>query len=138
VSEPNPSSIARIKGEWIEADVWHQGELLQYRIRAQKPPKADQYPHLLVASWQGESSPRQQEFEARLVGWLEGYKVAWLLVSFTTQATTEWYWYARNPEECMNLINLALEEAEAFPVEFSLQDDTEWAVYEEIRGQIKG
>ena len=137
MSSSSPQNIARIQGEWIEATVWNQGERLEYRIRTHKPSGAGPYSHLLIASWEGESLERQVEFEQRLVASLESYKVAWLMVRFTSPHTTEWYWYARNPEECMNFVNLALEENEPFPVEFSAQDDAGWQVYEEIRGQLK-
>ena len=130
-------NIARILGEWIEATVWSDGMRLDYRIRIQKPPEAGQYPHLIIATWEGERREREEEFERRLVDALEGYKVAWLSVRFSNNSATEWYWYARDPEECMNFINLALEELEPFPVEFAAQNDAGWQVYEEIRGQLR-
>lgn len=133
----SPKNIARIQGEWIEATVWNEEERLEYRIRSQKPAGFGEYSHVLIVSWEGDSNERQGEFEQRLVASLESYKVAWLMVRFTNPHTTEWYWYARNPEECMNFINLALEETEPFPVEFSTQNDVGWKVYEEIRGQLK-
>lgn len=139
MSDSHPQSTAYLRGEWIEAEVCEGGEVLEYRIRQQKPLKAEQYPHLLTITWEGERMPeRQKEFEQRLIGWLESYKVAWLMVAFRGHGTQEWYWYTRNPEECMNFVNLALEEAEPFPVEFALQDDAKWKVYQEIRGQLKG
>jgi hypothetical protein len=134
------------EASWSVATAEDDGKPLLFRIRNQPPPFAhkDQFPHLLVVSWAYEPAgdhgmPSEDEYARMneledLLAALEDAEQAFLTVIATGNGVREWQWYARAPERTMELVNESLGELEPFPVEFSIQDDPEWAGYERFLG----
>ncbi|HMP01632.1 MAG TPA: DUF695 domain-containing protein [Gemmatales bacterium] len=118
------------------------GKLLIFRFRVQPPADADQatFPHLMAVSWEYESpndsgmpaeevAERMVELEELLVEALENSWAAFLFVVTTCDGVRDWQWYAKDPDEVMRLVNVALGELEPFPIDFGFMDDPEWAEY---------
>ena len=55
-----------------------------------------------------------------------------LTVVVTGNGVREWQWYSRSHDETMQLVNSVLAGHDVFPVEFSIQDDPEWAAYSQF------
>jgi len=131
---------------WSVATGDDDGKPLIIRIRNQPPSFArkEVFPHLLTVHWQYESpneqgmpseeiAARMSDLEDLLEPAFEGARQAFLTVIVTGNGIREWQWYARNPEVVMKLVNETLSELEPFPVEFSFQEDPEWAGYTRFR-----
>ena len=112
------------------------------RIRNQPPPFAEQmsFPHLLAIAWSfdpelangmpvPEEAGRMAELEDLLERGLEAAQEAFLTVAVTGNGVREWQWYARNPDDAMQLLNKTLGHLDPFPIEISVQDDPEWEGY---------
>ena len=72
------------------------------------------------------------EFEELLEVGLENIRQAFLTIIVTGNGVRQWQWYARDPEETMELVNKTLGQLEPFPVQFSFQNDPEWEGYNEF------
>jgi hypothetical protein len=131
---------------WSVATSEVDGKPLIFRIRTALPAFArqEEFPHLLAVAWPYESPAehgmpsdevvdRMSRLEDLLVEAFEGAGQAFLTVVATGNGVREWQWYARDPDGVMALVNDALGESEPFPVEFSIQDDPDWAGYSQFR-----
>jgi hypothetical protein len=127
---------------WSGATAEDDGRPLIFRIRNEAPSFANKstFRHLLAVSWRYDSpndqemsspsdSQRMSEFEDLLEAGLEGVSEAFLSVIVTGNGVREWQWYARDPENIMELVNETLGHLEPFPVQFSCQDGPEWQGY---------
>lgn len=127
---------------WSLATTEDDGKPLIFRIRNHPPEFAqkESFAQLLAVCWEYEpaneqglpsrdDAERMGQFEDLLVSAFEGARQAFLTVIATGNGVREWQWYARDPDETMQLVNEALAECEPFPVEFSFQDDPQWEAY---------
>jgi hypothetical protein len=127
---------------WSVATGEDEGKPLIFRIRNVPPSYAtkETFPHLLAVYWQYESpsdqgipshedATRMSQLEDLLEEAFEGARQAFLTVIVTGNGVREWQWYARNPDDVMELVNETLGQMEPFPVEFNFQEDPDWTGY---------
>ena len=129
--------------QWSVATAEDDGMPLIFRIRT-IPPNLNRtgLPHLVAVSWPyqpttgGMPAPADKEqmdlLEDLLMPELEGKNNALLTVVATGNGVREWQWYSASPDTTMQLVNSALTGHPPFPVEFSIQDDPEWAAYSQF------
>jgi Family of unknown function (DUF695) len=135
---------------WTIAQGEDDGLPLIFRIRNKKPHGIEPrtYPHLIAISWLYQStnefrmpspdiSTLMMQFEELLEPALENSQSAFLTVIVTGNSRREWQWYSRSPEETMGLVNQVLIDCEPFPVEFSMQEDSQWEAYRHCQGMFK-
>ena len=131
--------------KWTLATGEEDGKKLIYRIRLAAPTLATEssFPQLLVALWEFESvneerlpTPKDVEqmtrFENLLRAAIEEAHQGFLAVILTGNGLRDWQWYVRDPKRTMELLNKTLGSLEPFPVEFSFQEDPEWAIYRQF------
>ncbi len=126
-------------GQWAMTAGEDNGRPVIFRVRTDRPyglvPAA--YPHLISVVWKYESdnpvgmpssadSERMTEFEDLLAGALHKATAAVLMAVETGTGVRAWQWYARDPDEVVDLVNAALAEKEPFPVEFAGEEDPAW------------
>lgn len=99
------------------------------------------YPHMIAISWKYESENGMPEetvrksmkvLEDRITNAVEPRKHALLTVVVTGNGLCEWQFYARNTNDFMQLLNEALANQPAYPIELSLQKDPEWEAYRQF------
>jgi hypothetical protein len=125
-----------------------------YRVRLEAPgfASAANFPHLLLVSWifaspneEGLPAPkdleRMTELENLLQAAFETAGQGFLSAIVTGDELREWQWYVNDQKMTMELVNKTLGELEPFPVQFSFQDDPEWAIYGrflDLTGSVEG
>jgi hypothetical protein len=135
---------------WTVAQSEDDGLPLIFRIRNKRPHgiESNTYPHLIAISWLYQSpnefgmpspdiSTLMMQFEELIESALENSQSAFLTVIVTGNSRREWQWYSRSPEETMGLVNQVLIDCEPFPVEFSMQEDSQWEAYRYFQGMFK-
>lgn len=131
-----------ISDRWSVAIGEEERRRMIYRIRLEVPgfATAANFPHLLLASWffrspneEGLPAPkdleRMTELENLLQAAFETAGQGFLSVIVTGDELREWQWYVNDQETTMELVNKTLRGLDQFPVQFSFQDDPQWAIY---------
>jgi hypothetical protein len=141
-----------LSDQWSLATGEENGKMLICRIRLQAPGFATRstFPRLLVVLWPfnspnglpiPEDLERMTELEGLLQAPLEETRQGFLSVIVTGNGLREWQWYVRDAKSTMELVNRTLGELQPFPVQFSFQDDPDWAVYGrflDLTGSVQG
>lgn len=126
-------------GQWAMTAGEDDGRPVIFRVRTDRPygliPAV--YQHLISVVWKYESdnavgmpstadAERMTEFEDLLTGTLHKHTAAVLMAVETGTGVRAWQWYARDPDEVVDLINIALASHDPFPVEFAGDEDPTW------------
>lgn len=129
-------------GQWTMTAGEDDGRPVIFRVRADRPAGLDPaaYPHLITAIWKYETdnavgmptaadAERMTAFEDLLSAKFHPAMAAVLTAVETGTGVRAWQWYARDPDEVVDLVNAALADRDPFPVEFAGEEDPAWAAH---------
>ncbi len=135
------SSLAIEK--WSVGTVEDNGRPIIIRVLSKIPENISSldYPNMIAITWNfksnsGMPSPSEKELmnelEDSVSELVESKRQALLTVVVTGNEVCEWQFYAKDQDKFMRLLNQALSGKQEFPIQVSMQKDSDWGAYKQF------